>query len=327
MTAMAMRTLIIGFAIALALRAMPADAAEPVAAARICVLMPSLGFSPLEEGLRQGLRELGYTEGKNIVIEWRRSAEHYDNLRSLADDLVRSKIDLIVALGTPASRAALSATTTVPVVFFGGDPVGTGLAASLARPGANGTGISSLSTEVTAKRLEFLHQLAPQARRFVLLGNPSSSLHAEMLKVAQEAARVLGVHLITLDARNADELGAALQKVQRSSANGFAVSADILFLANKAKIAQAVAKARLPAIFPWKNYHDDGVLMSYGPSMNEIGRHAAVYVDKILRGAKPAELPVEQMSDYKLIVDLRVASGMGIHVPQDLLLRADEVMR
>jgi hypothetical protein len=141
-----------------------------------------------------------------------------------------------------------------------------------------------------------------------------------MLKVAQDAARVLGVHLITLDARNADELGAALQKVQRSSAEGFVVSSDLLFLVNKAKIAQAVAKARLPAIFPWKNYHDDGVLMSYGPSMNEIGRHAAVYVDKTLRGAKPAELPVEQMSDYKLIVDLRVASAPSEFILMSLCL-------
>jgi len=324
-----MRTLMIGLAMISAFASAPANAAEPPATARISVLSapPPSGLASMEEGLVQGMRELGYLEGKNLVIEWRKSADVYDNLPALAGDLVRSRLDLIVALGTPAARAALTATTTIPVVFAGGDPVGAGLASTLARPGANGTGVSSLSTELTGKRLELLRQLAPHARRFVLLGNPSSPLHAGMLQMAQDAARSLEVQLIVLDARNATELGMVLRQIPHASAGGFTVSSVNLFVANKATIARAVAKARLPAIFPWKNYHDDGVLMSYGPSLNEMGRHAAVYVDKILRGAKPAELPIEQMSQYRLVIDLRVAHAQGIDVPQALLLRADEVIR
>jgi putative ABC transport system substrate-binding protein len=292
---------------------------------RIGALVPPVLISP-EEGLRQGLRELGYIEGRNLTIE-RRIAGTNDALQSGVADLARSRVDLIVAFGTPAARAALSATSTIPVVFLSGDPVGTGLAASLARPGANVTGVSSLSTELMSKRLELLQQIAPRIRRVILLGNPSNPLNPGVLEEAQKAARTLRIHMIALDARNADELDAALRGIQRGAADAFVVSSDYLFLANRAKIAEAVIKAKLPAIFPWRDYHDAGVLMSYGANLKEIGRRAAIYVDKILKGAKPEELPIEQMSQYELVIDLRVARAMGLKVPRELLLRADEVIR
>jgi len=299
--------------------------ADPQALVRIGMLVPAAIISP-EEGLRQALSELGYAEGKNLTIE-RRPADSNEALQRGAADLVRSRVDVIVAFGTPAARAALSATSTIPVVFISGDPVGTGLAASLARPGANATGVSTLSNELVPKRLELLRQVAPRIRNVVLLGNPSSTLHAGVLREARRAAQALQMQIITLDARNAGELNAALRDLRRSTADAFIVSSDVLFLSNKAKIAEAVAKAKLPAIFPVRDYHDAGVLMSYGASTEEMGRQAATYVDRILKGAKPGDLPVEQLSKYELVIDLRVARAMGLEVPQELLLRADEVIR
>jgi putative ABC transport system substrate-binding protein len=292
---------------------------------RVGTLVPSAFTSP-EEGLREGLRELGYIEGRNLTIE-RRFAESSEAYQSGAADLVRSKVDVIVAFGTAAASAALSVTPTIPVVFISGDPVSAGLASSLARPGANGTGVSTVSTELIPKRLELLRQVAPRMRRVILLGNPSNALHAGVLNAAEKGAQTLHVHIIAIEARNADELNTALEGLHRRAADAFIVSSDVLFLANKEKIAAAVAKAKLPGIFPVRDYHDAGVLMSYGASAKEMGLQAAAYVDKVLKGAKPAELPIEQMSKYELVIDLRAAHALGLKVPQDLLLRADEVIR
>ncbi len=303
-----------------------AYADQPLRNPRIGVLMPPLASSP-EEGLRQGLRELGYVEGKSIVIEWRRSAETEEQLKLLAMDLARSKVDLIVAVGGTAARAALTATTLPVVLAPVGDAVGSGFAASLAKPGGNSTGVSAESTELIAKRLELLRVLVPRAPRIVFLMNSSDPIGARLLESAQQAARTLHVQLVTLDARNAGELDAALRALPRSEAGGVLVPADLLFLANKAKIASAIRKARLPAMVSLREYHDDGVLMSYVVDLKEAMRRAAPYVDKILRGAKPSELPIEQVSKFELVIDLRVAREMGITVPQELLLCADEVIR
>ena len=288
--------------------------------------MTSGAWSSGEQGLRDGLRELGYINGKSIVIEWRRSLGTDKELRSLASELASAKVELIVAFSTPAARAVFQ-TTTVPVVFLVGDPVGTGLAASMAHPGGRGTGVSMLNRELTGKRMELLQQVTPGIRRIVFLMNPSNPLDARMLEEAQKAARTLSVKLETLGVRNADEIDAALRAMPRGAADGVVVSPDLLFVQNKNKIAQAVRKAKLVAIFPYKENHDDGVLMSYGANVTEGARKVAVYVDRVLKGAKPSELPIEQMSKYELIIDLRVARAMGIEVPQDLLLRADEVIR
>ena len=311
---------------ALAMSLLPGAHADPVpSVVRIGTLTPLVTTSP-EEGLREGLAELGYVEGRNLIIE-RRSAESTDGLQSAAADLVRSKVNLIVAFTTQAARAALSATSTIPVVFLSGDPVGTGLAASLAHPGANASGVSTLSTELMPKRLELLRQVAPQVRRVILLGNPSSPLQAGVLKEAHKAGEALRMQVVAVDARSAAELDAALRRLQHRAHDGFMVSSDLLFLTNRAKVAAAVAKAKLPGIFPWRDYHDVGVLMSYGASTREMGRRAAAYVDKILKGAKPADLPVEQSSKYELVIDLRVAHELGLKVPEILLQRADAVIR
>ena len=288
--------------------------------------MTSGAWSSGEQGLRDGLRELGYIDGKSIVIEWRRSLGTDKELRSLASELASAKVELIVAFSTPAARAVLQ-TTTVPVVFLVGDPVGTGLAASVAHPGGHATGVSMLMPEMVSKRVQLLQQVAPGIRRIVFLMNSSNPLNVPMLEEAQRAARTLSVELVALDARNTDEIDAALRSMARGAAEGVIVSPDLLFVKNKTKIAQAVRKAKLVAIFPFKEYHDDQVLMSYGANTREGARKVAVYVDKILKGAKPSELPIEQMSKYELIIDLRVARAMGIEVPQDLLLRADAVIR
>jgi putative ABC transport system substrate-binding protein len=321
------RTLLVGVAIGAASLSIAALADQPPTIHRIGVLAPpTFATSPYPAGLRDRLRELGYIEGKNLVIEWRLSAGRDEELHSLAVELARSKVDVIVAGTTQAAHAALEA-TTVPVVFVSGDPVASGLAASLARPGGNGTGVSIVLTELTAKRLEFLHQLAPRARRIVYLMNSSNPIGPPQLEAAKKAARTLGVQLVTLDARNEAELDAALRAIAKHSGDGFVATVDALFRANKSKVARAVRKARLPAMFPSREYHDDGVLMSYGANTKEVGRKMAVYVDKILRGAKPADLPVEEMSTYELIIDLRVARELGLEVPQALLARADEVIR
>lgn len=312
-------------AFAVALLAGNAFADQPQRIPRIGVLMPAV--TSMEEGLRQGLHELGYIEGKNIIIDWRRSAGTDQELRSLAAELVRSKAEIIVAAGTAATRVAMETTTTLPVVFHVGDPVASGFAASLARPGGNGTGVSVISTPLTAKRLEFLHQLMPKAKRVVYLRNPSNPAASQLLEEVQKAARTLEVHVETLDARSIPEIDAALNKLRRTVADACLVGGDLLYLAEQAKISRAIRENKLPAVFAYREFHEDGALMSYGPSLKATMHSLAKYVDKILKGSKPAELPIEQISRYQLIIDVRMAREMGITVPQDLLLRADEVIR
>lgn len=309
-----------------ALPGLHARADSPAAIARIGVLMPPLATSP-EEGLRQGLRDLGYVEGKNLVIEWRRSGSSVEELRPLAVELGRANVQVIVTPGAPATRAALEA-TRLPVVFAPvGDAVANGFAASLARPGGRATGVTAEGNELIAKRLELLKLALPKVRRIMYLMNSSSPVEHQRVSSATQAARTLAVELVPLDARNEAELDAALRTFAHPDARAIIVSADLLFLANKSKIAAAIRKARLPAMVALREYHEDGVLMSYGIDLRESMRRAAAYVDRIVKGAKPAELPIEQVSKFELVVDLRVARELGITVTQDLLLRADEVLR
>jgi len=303
--------------------------ADQASVPRIGVLIPAVVNSPLEEGLPDGLREHGYVEGNSIAIEWRRAAGGGDQeLRSLAAELAHAKVELIVTFGSSATRAALQATTTLPVVFtVVGDPVGSGFAASLARPGGNGTGLSNLSPELTAKRLELLHELVPQARRIGCLVNSSSPVGPLQFEAGQRTARVLAMEFVKLNATNEAEVDAVARAIPRSSLNAILITGDILFIANGSKIASAIRKGKLPAVAPAREYLDNGPLLSYGPNNREAAHMAATYVDKILKGAKPAELPIEQLSKYELVIDLRAARAVGIPVPRELLLRADEVIR
>jgi|SRR5882672_4429548 len=296
--------------------------------------LPHIGFltplpesGPDREGFRQGLRELGYVEGKNIVIDWRRAGTGQVS-QSLADELVKSKVSVIVASGTPAADAAMRATAIIPVVFANiGDPVAVGFAASLARPGRNGTGVSIDSTELYPKRLEFLHELAPKARRITYLVNSSNPIAARMSEETERAARTLGVRLQTLDARNGRELDTLLQTLKKNPPEAVLVGGDLLFLVHKRKVAVVVRNARVAAMFPYEDYHEHGALMSYGPSMREAGRLAAGYVDKILKGGNPSELPIQQISRFELIIDKRLAHELGIDVPRELFARADKVIK
>jgi len=215
--------------------------------------------------------------------------------------------------------------TTIPVVYMSGDPISAGLAESLARPGRHGTGVSVVTTNLDVKRLELLKEVRPHARRLVLLRNPDNPLSGQAK--LDEAARSMGIELLKLEPRNARELDDALQTIGRTTAEGILIAGDALFLANKAKVAHAVRKARLPAIFPWPEYQTEGVLMSYGVNLTEATRRTTFYIDKILKGTNPQDIPIEQISEYKLTVDLRVARDLRIDVPEALLVRADEIIR
>ena len=320
------RSVIAGIALGFALMAGFAGADQPAKIPRIGVLFPADVGSPMEQGLRQGLRDHGYSEGVNITIEWRRSAETTQELKALATDLTRSGVDLIVLFSAPAARAALEV-TTVPVVVLAGDPVAAGLAASLARPAGNSTGVSLMTTELTAKRLELLHQMAPRARRIVVLVNTSNQTGPPQLDEAKRGAAVLGLKLLPSDARNAAELDAALHRLNRGSADAVLVTGDLFLMSNRTKIARAVRSARLPAIYPNRRYHDEGALMSYGPDVKEAARRLASFVDRILKGAKPGDLPFEQVAKFEMVVNLNTAKALGITIPQSILVRADEVIR
>ena len=316
--------LIVGLTLWLGVGAIGAAAAGPP---RIGFLTPMPESWPDREGFRQGLRELGYIEGKNILIEWRR-ADAGQQSQALADGLVNAKVDVIVASGTPAADAAMRATATIPVVFANlGDPVAMGFAVSLARPGRNGTGVSIDSTELYPKRMELLHQLAPKARSITYLVNKSNPIAARMLEEVEIAARTLRVRIQTRDARNGRELDAVLQTLRKNPPEAILVGGDALYLVNKRKVAEALRKARIPAIFPYEDFHENGALMSYGPNMREAARLAAGYVDKILKGANPSELSIQQISRFELVIDRRIARELGIVLPRELMARADRVIK
>lgn len=298
--------------------------------------IPRIGFLTsmppwsAEEAFREGLRELGYVEGRNIFIEWRRTRFGDEGLEALAAELVREKVDVIVTFRTPPTHAALKATSTIPIVFTGvADAVQSGLVTNLARPTANVTGVTLLSTELISKRLEVLRQLAPRARRVSYLVNRTNRVSAPQVDAVRSSAQALGLELEISDVRDAGdrEVEAALHELPRKAVDGLLVGSDAMLLNTGAKIAGAVHTARIPAVFPWREYHDFGVVVSYGPDLREGLHRGAYYVDKLLNGAKPSELPVEQVSKVELILDLRAAKSMGIHVPDTLLYRADKVIR
>jgi putative ABC transport system substrate-binding protein len=300
-------------------------AEKPESGRRIGVLMPPIP-SVFEIPLLDSLRELGYVDGKTASVDVRRSEGPQDHWRALAHELVRSKPDIIVAIGTPAARAALDATTTIPVVFGVGDALETGLAATLAKPDRNGTGVTAMSTELSAKRLELLLEIVPKARRIGYLFNPATPLGPRMHQEVGKAASVLHVQIEPFEAKNAREIEAALDGIKRSPPDAFLVSSEILFMANRHRIVETIAKLRLPAVFPWRMYVTDGAPLSYGTSNEDAVRRMALYVDRILKGAKPSTLPIEQISEFKLVVNVKAAKAQGMKLPDSVLLRASEVI-
>jgi putative ABC transport system substrate-binding protein len=270
------------------------------------------------------MRGFGYIEGKSVNYEYKSG---HDDLQRAADALARSGVDLIVTPGTTAAHAAKRATTTVPIVFYGADPVGTKLIASLGRPGGNVTGVASLGEETGAKRLELLRELLPHSTRIALLVNPDNPATVSQLPGMEAASMRLGFKLFVADVRRSEDLKAAFATVERKHADALYIVPDAVLIGLQSEIIDRSLKAKLPGIFSYRMFPLAGGLISYGPDFGAVWRQCAEYADKILRGAKPADLPVEQPTKFELVVNLKAARALGIAVPESILVRADEVIR
>jgi putative tryptophan/tyrosine transport system substrate-binding protein len=309
-----------------------AEAQQAAKVARIGYLTPNLAAAPHNhEAFRQGLRDLGYVEGRNLVIEYRDAEGKFERLPALAAELVALKVDVIVAPNTLGVLAAKQATRTVPIVFAtAGDPVGSGLVTSLARPGGNVTGLSILALELVGKCLELLKQVIPGVSRVAALWQPGAlgeRTDKDVLKRAESAARALGVRLQFVEARGPENFDRAFSEMTRARAGALTVLGSTMFSTERRRLVALAAKNRLPAVYPWREFVDAGGLMSYGANIADMHRRAATYVDKILKGAKPADLPVEQPTKFELVINLKTAKALGLTIPPSVLGRADEIIR
>jgi len=308
----------------------PAEAQQPTKIPRIGFLLPySPGPDPRVEAFRQGLRELGYVEGQNVTIEYRWADGRFEQFPDLAAELVGLKVDVIVTAVTQASIAAKKATGAIPIVMVAvSDPVGSGLVASLARPGANVTGTSSMTAEVVGKQLELLKETLPKISRVAALWNPANPVfQALQLKETKVAARALGVQLQILEARGPDEIDRAFAAMARERTRALLVLGDPVFTSHRKRIADLAVKHRLPTVSGTREYVEAGGLMAYGPSFHDMYRRAAYYVDRILKGTKPADLPVERPTKFELVINLKTAKQIGLTVPPNMLARADKVIK
>src|SRR5438128_1388344 len=314
--------------------------AAPLAAdAQQAGKVPRIGFlgvtSPSDrpshlDAFRQRLRELGWVEGQNVVIDYRYAEDRVDRLPDLAAELVRLKVDLIIAsAGTQVATAAKNATETIPIVMIAvRDPVGTGLIASLARPGGNITGVSgSAGLEWVTKQLELLKETVPKIRHVAILSNPDNAYHQLAIREVNVAARSLGVQLQLLEARGPNEFDGAFAAMAKERVEALLVLSDAIFNSHGTRLADLAARSRLPAAFGVRDDVEAGGLMSYGPSILDSYRQAATYVDKILKGAKPADLPVEQPMKFELVLNLKTAEALGLTIPPLILFQADEVLQ
>jgi putative ABC transport system substrate-binding protein len=280
------------------------------------------------QAFRLGLRERGWIEGQNILIEFREAEGNFARLPELAANLVRLKVDLILARSSQFVQPAKEATSSIPIVFVvHADPVGTGHVASLARPGGNITGLANLVADLAPKLLELLGSAVPRAKRIAVLWNPDTPSHTPALKAVQEAAPTLGVQLQAVGARSAAELEGAFKTMARARAQAVLVIGSPLFFTERQHVAKLAISHRLPATADAREYAEAGVLMSYGANYEDLYRRGAIHVDKILKGAKPADLPVEQATKFELVINLKTAKALGLTIPQSLLQRADEVIQ
>ena len=307
----------------------PADAQQPASPRRIGVLL--VGFSPESkeaQAFRQGLRDAGYAEGRDVVIEWRSANGDYDRIPELAADLVQRKVDVIVVESTVAARAITRATSTIPIVMaLVADPVGSGLVTSLAHPGGNVTGLSLMVTELSPKRLQLLKETIPRLARVAVLWNPDTPYHPKAIEDLKAAAPSLSIELMFVSARTPEEFGPAFSAVSRAHAQALYVIDDPVFGTHRTTLLKLASKVRLPAISVQREWADKGGLMSYGANFGDLFRRSAGYVDRILKGAKPSDLPIEQPTKFELFVNLKTAKTLGITIPQSILVRADEVIR
>jgi len=288
----------------------------------------SADTGPFMNAFRQGLREAGYVDGRNVAMEFRSADGNYDRLTALAADLVARKVDLILANSPPAALAAKRATSTIPIVFRGGaDPVADGLVASLARPGGNLTGVATAATdELMTKRFALLAELVPRARVVALLVNPNSANAERTARDVQEAARTNGLELHVLKARSESEIDAAFASLVQLHAGALVVAADPFLSSRREQIVALASRTAVPAIYSWREFAALGGLISYGPSLTVAFHLAGVYAGKILKGVRPADLPVQQPTTFELVINLKTAKALGLSVPRSLLARADEVI-
>ena len=307
------------------------EAQQPAKVPRIGYFQapPPSAVAVRTEAFRQGLRELGYVEGKNIVIEWRFAEGKSERVPALAAELVHLKVDVIVTGGSILTRAVNEATSTIPIVMAQDiDPVGNGFVASLARPGGNITGLSTLAPEISGKRLELLKEIIPRLSRVAVLGTSSQPGNAQQLKETELAAQAFGVKLQYLDVLSPKDIEPAFRESSKGRADAVVMMvAGAVAAAHRTQISELAVKSRLPTMYPQNTYVEAGGLMSYGVSFPDPDRRAATYVDKILKGAKPADLPVEQAKKFELIINLKAAKQIGLTIPPNVLVRADKVIR
>ena len=295
--------------------------------------MPRIGFlatnrTPRTEAFRQGLRDLGYIEDKNILIEYRFAEGAPARLPLLAGELVHLNVEVIVTAGAAATRPAKEATVTIPIVMANdNDPVGAGFVASLARPGGNITGLSNLSPQISGKQLELLQEIIPKLSRVGVLGELNNPGNAQSFKDLEQAAKVSKVQLESLDVRSAADIASGFNAANKARAGAILVLGGPVTTAQRGSITELAAKNRIPAIYPQSDYMDVGGLVFYGVSVNDLFRRAAIYVDKILKGAKPADLPVERPAKFELVINLNTAKQLGLVIPPNVLARADRVIR
>jgi putative tryptophan/tyrosine transport system substrate-binding protein len=298
--------------------------------------IPRIGFlgnstAALETNLvgpfREGLRSLGYIEGRNVIIEYRWAEGEYARFPALVAELIGLGVDVIVTAGTPAAFAVKKATASTPCVMVAvGDPVGTGLVASLARPGGNMTGLTSIAPDLEGKRLALLREVLPRLEQFAVLWNPANPFHVSAEQEVRAAGRSLRMEVHSLPVQTSEELDAAFASVLQTRPGALLVLADRIFLHNRARIMDFAAEHRLPGVYAYRELVEAGGLMSYGPNYADMHRRAAAYVDKILKGAKPADLPLEQPTSFALVINLKTANALGLDIPPSLLARADEVI-
>ena len=317
---------VVALALVLFATSLAADAQQAARIPRVAWLRPGSAPDPMLEAFRQGLRDLDYIEGKNIAIEPRWAEGKSDRLPPLAAELVRLGVDVIVTNTMPAILAAQEATSTIPIVTVSADPVGTGLANTLARPGGNITGLSILGPKLEGKRLELLKAALPSVIRVGFLWNPANTASQLRFREAQAAAKALGIKLQSVEVRQPDELPKAFAAMTKERVGAVLVPSAFAGL-HKLQIAEISTRNRLPVMYDSRDLMDAEGLMSYGPDVPDLYRRAASYVDKILKGAKPADLPIEQPTKFDLVINLKKAKALGLSIPKSLLSRADEVIQ
>jgi putative ABC transport system substrate-binding protein len=306
-----------------------ADPQQPSSPRRIGVLLVTVSLeSPEAQAFRQGMRDAGYAEGRDVVIEWRSANGSIALVPELVADLVHNKVDVMVVDSTVATRAAKQATSTIPIVMaLVGDPVGSGLVATLAHPGLNITGLSAMAPEISVKRLQLLKEIIPRLSRVAVLWDPATPWHTRVVEDLNATARSMSIEVTFGGARIPEELGPAFSVFGRAHVQALEVLTSALSYSHRGTILELARKVRLPTIYSARQYVEEGGLMSYGANYGDLMRRSASYVDRILKGAKPGELPIEQPNKFHFAVNLKTARALGITIPESILLRADEVVR